>query len=165
MKHTLLPRDDEEASMAAPVAKERALVVFEVQLRIGMPDKMRKSTSFGIQYKHDSGTYRRIKHMVMVACFIALETFLCISKDQCIDSGVVINQLNQINREGSSERHHDQSSTNLRFRACFECSSRQNVFRTAQPWCGRLADSTNRRSICVSNSLAHSFNRSLKRDS
>jgi len=95
-------------------------VVFEVQLRIGMPDKMRKSTSFGIQYKHDSGTYRRIKHMVMVACFIALETFLCISKDQCIDSGVVINQLNQINREGSSERHHDQSSTNLRFRASVE---------------------------------------------
>jgi len=121
MKHSLLPRDEASMlSMAAPVVKERVLVVFEVQLRIGMPDKMRKSTSFGIQYKHDSGTYRRIKHMVMVACFIALETFLCISKDQCIDSGVVINQLNQINREGSSERHHDQSSTNLRFRASVE---------------------------------------------
>ena len=121
MKHSLLPRDEASMlSMAAPVVKERVLVVFEIQLRIGMPDKMRKSTSFGIQYKHDSGTYRRIKHMVMIACFIALETFLWISKDQRIVSVATINQLNQINREGSSERHHDQSSTNLRFRASVE---------------------------------------------
>ena len=119
MKHTLLPRDDEEASMAAPVAKERALVVFEVQLRIGMPDKMRKSTSFGIQYKHDSGTYRRIKHMVMVACFIALETFLCISKDQCIDSGVAINQSTQSDqsrrklREASRSIQHEPAVSSI----------------------------------------------------
>ena len=103
-------------------------MVFEVQLRIGMPDKMRKSTSFGIQYKHDSGTYRRIKHMVMVACFIALETFLCISKDQCIDSGVAINQSTQSDqsrrklREASRSIEHEPAvSSMFRMLIASEC--------------------------------------------